>query len=89
MTFEDLGRIVVIIPTYNRADTLRLCLRAFDRQETEAPFEIVVCDSDDVDVFTSLGDNLLFFHCPTDGGKTITQPRSGFELELGRGARHL
>lgn len=39
----------VIIPTYNRADTLRLCLWAFDRQETDAPFEIVVCDDGSTD----------------------------------------
>lgn len=39
----------VIIPTYGRAETLRLTLSAFDRQETEAAFEIVVCDDGSVD----------------------------------------
>ncbi|MGU3539177.1 glycosyltransferase family 2 protein [Methylobacterium sp. A54F] len=34
----------VIIPTYERAETLGLTLAAFDRQETDARFEIVVCD---------------------------------------------
>ncbi|MGT2487010.1 hypothetical protein ACU4GA_15760 [Methylobacterium oryzae CBMB20] len=34
---SDRPVLSVIIPTYNRADTLRLCLRAFDRQETDAP----------------------------------------------------
>ncbi|WP_457104466.1 glycosyltransferase family A protein [Methylobacterium sp. P5_C11] len=39
----------VIIPTYSRADTLRLCLRAFDGQQTEAPLEIVICDDGSTD----------------------------------------
>lgn len=40
----DAPVLSVIIPTFGRAETLRLTLRAFDRQETDAPFEIVVCD---------------------------------------------
>ena len=39
----------VIIPTYGRGETLRLTLAAFDRQETEAAFEIVVCDDGSLD----------------------------------------
>jgi len=46
---SDVPVLSVIIPTYNRADTLRLCLRAFDRQTTDRPFEIVVCDDGSAD----------------------------------------
>ena len=46
---SDVPVLSVIIPTYNRAETLRLCLRAFDRQDTEVPFEIVVCDDGSTD----------------------------------------
>lgn len=35
----------VIITTYNARDTIRACLEALCRQETETPFEIVVVDS--------------------------------------------
>jgi glycosyltransferase involved in cell wall biosynthesis len=46
---SDVPVLSVVIPTYNRADTLRLCLRAFDRQTTDIPFEIVVCDDGSTD----------------------------------------
>ncbi|MDP4021771.1 glycosyltransferase family A protein [Methylobacterium sp. NEAU 140] len=46
---SDAPALSVIIPTHGRADTLRLTLRAFDRQETDAPFEIVVCDDGSAD----------------------------------------
>lgn len=34
----------VIIPTYNRAETLAVTLAGFDAQDCAVPFEIVVCD---------------------------------------------
>ena len=45
----DAPALSIIIPTLGRADTLRLTLRAFDHQETQAPFEIVVCDDGSTD----------------------------------------
>lgn len=42
-------KISVIIPTWNRADTLRLVLESLARQRYEESYEVLVCDSNSTD----------------------------------------
>jgi glycosyltransferase involved in cell wall biosynthesis len=44
-----IGSVSIVVPTRNRPRTLEQCLRALERQQLEAEFEIVVVDDGSVD----------------------------------------
>lgn len=74
--------ISVIIPTYNRSESLRLCLTALKNQ-THRDFEVIVIDdgSDDIDVVKEFGHRYIWH--PHDGFGLSRSRNEGTRLAKG------
>lgn len=64
----------IVIPTFNRADKLRICLESVQQQTCKA-FEVIVCDDGSTDhseavveAFKSKGLNINYIYAPNWGG---------------------
>lgn len=74
MLYENKTVFSVIIPTYNRVDTLKKCLQALEEQTFPAKyFEVIVCD----DGSTDGTENIVKAFAPSFRMTYLKQPNSG------------
>lgn len=68
-------KVSVVIPTWNRAETLRLVLESLARQRFKEPYEVLVCDSNSTDGTKEMVESLsvnysLRYLCKENNGRS-------------------